>query len=198
MKKMIAWFCLLYSCPQALTAQEQQAIHSETTPWPSSLENESELYTMEGYRLFRYRSPTPKQHDQAITVSTQQLVTLLKQLPAPILLDVQPLIWKSGFFIEKEPRLHIPSSYWLPNVGQGELEEAWADYFLQYLQDLTQGRQDYPIVIYCTADCWMSWNAVKRAAQWGYSHLYWYRDGSDGWQEADLETAEGKPEKFTP
>jgi PQQ-dependent catabolism-associated CXXCW motif protein len=192
MKKMIAWFCLLFSCSQILPAQEQQS------PWPSALQDESELYTLEGYRLFRYRSPTPKQHDQATTLSTEQLVTLLQQTPTPVLLDVQPLIWKSGFFIEKKPRLHIPGSRWIPNVGQGEITEAWADYFLQHLQDITQGRQDYPIVIYCTADCWMSWNAVKRAAQWGYSHLYWYRDGSDGWQEADLETAEGKPEKFTP
>jgi PQQ-dependent catabolism-associated CXXCW motif protein len=198
MKKMIAWFCLLYSCSQILSAQEQQATHNKPTPWPSSLEDESELYTVEGYRLFRYRSPTPEQHDQATTVSTQQLVALLKQTPTPVLLDVQPLIWKSGFFIEKEPRLHIPGSRWIPNVGQGELEEAWAGYFQQHLQDVTQGRQDHPIVIYCTADCWMSWNAVKRAAQWGYSQLYWYRDGSDGWQEADLETAEGTPEKFTP
>jgi rhodanese-related sulfurtransferase len=29
----------------------------------------------------------------------------------------------------------------------------------------------------------MSWNAAKRALSYGYTHVFWYRDGSDGWQE---------------
>lgn len=175
-------------------------IQSAVAPasWPGVFDDDSELFTLEGYRLLRYRSPTPAQHEQATTLSTEQLVNMLKNIPPPALLDVQPLIWKDGFFIQKEPRLHIPGSRWTPNVGQGELEESWADYFQQNLLDITQGRQDYPVVIYCTADCWMSWNAIKRAKEWGYSHLYWYRDGSDGWQEADLDTAEGVPAQFSP
>lgn len=198
MRKMIVWLCLLYSCSQASLAKETVQATQPLAPWLNSLENNSELYTLEGYRLFRYRSPTPQQHKQATTVSTQQLVRLLKQTPEPVLVDVQPLVWMNGFFIQKKPRFHIPASHWTPNVGQGELDDAWANYFRQHLRVITQGRQDYPIVIYCTADCWMSWNAIKRASQWGYSNLYWYRDGSDGWQEADLETVAGKPEKFTP
>ncbi|WP_372743190.1 PQQ-dependent catabolism-associated CXXCW motif protein [Neptunomonas sp.] len=166
--------------------------------WLGGFDDDSELFTPEGYRLLRYRSPTPAQHEQATTLSTEQLLNLLQDIPTPALLDVQPLIWKDGFFIQKEPRLHIPGSHWTPNVGQGELEDTWADYFQRNLQEITQGRQDYPVVIYCTADCWMSWNAIKRAKAWGYSHLYWYRDGSDGWQEADLDTAEGIPAKFSP
>jgi PQQ-dependent catabolism-associated CXXCW motif protein len=51
---------------------------------------------------------------------------------------------------------------------------------------LTHDQLDQPIVIYCLADCWMSWNAVKRAASYGYTKLYWYRDGTDGWSDAGL------------
>lgn len=182
-------------------AEQQQNIvtknTAESASWPIRFDD-SELYTLDGYRLLRYRSPTPLHHDQAMTLSTKQLVSLLKQTHPPALLDVQPLIWRDGFFIQKEPRQHIPGSRWTPNVGQGELDDAWAEYFRHHLKLLTKGKQNYPVVIYCTADCWMSWNAIKRAAEWGYSHLYWYREGSDGWQEADLDTVEGKPEKFTP
>ena len=39
------------------------------------------------------------------------------------------------------------------------------------------------LAIYCLAQCWMSWNAAKRAIEYGYRSVYWYRDGTDGWQE---------------
>lgn len=204
---LLYWLCAAWLLSQQASAQAEstpiekaQGKQTQTTAAPATwLEgfDNSELFTLEGYRLLRYRSPTPRQHEQAITLSTAELVNLLKQTPPAALLDVQPLVWKDGFFIQKKPRLHIPGSRWVPNVGQGELEESWADYFQQNLQEITQGRLDYPLVIYCTADCWMSWNAIKRAKEWGYSQLYWYRDGSDGWQEADLDTAEGVPAKFS-
>jgi PQQ-dependent catabolism-associated CXXCW motif protein len=44
------------------------------------------------------------------------------------------------------------------------------------------------VVFYCLADCWMSWNAAKRAASWGYREVLWYRDGTDGWEAAGLPT----------
>jgi rhodanese-related sulfurtransferase len=39
----------------------------------------------------------------------------------------------------------------------------------------------------------MSWNAVKRAASWGYTQLYWYRDGIDAWEAAKLPTENAEP-----
>jgi PQQ-dependent catabolism-associated CXXCW motif protein len=49
------------------------------------------------------------------------------------------------------------------------------------------------VVFYCLADCWMSWNAAKRAAAWGYTRVYWYRDGTDGWAAAKLPLVEAQP-----
>jgi rhodanese-related sulfurtransferase len=40
----------------------------------------------------------------------------------------------------------------------------------------------------------MSWNAAKRALAFGYSNVAWYRDGTDGWERADLPLAEAQPE----
>ena len=38
---------------------------------------------------------------------------------------------------------------------------------------------------------------MKRAHTWGYTRLYWYAEGSDGWQEADLELVKAHPQPFS-
>ena len=50
------------------------------------------------------------------------------------------------------------------------------------------------IVIYCLRDCWMSWNAAKRAMTMGYRNVVWYPDGTDGWEDALLTLAPCKAE----
>ena len=52
------------------------------------------------------------------------------------------------------------------------------------------------MVFYCDANCWMSWNAAKRAMEeLGYSRVYWYPEGVQGWKRAGqpLVTAEALP-----
>jgi len=44
------------------------------------------------------------------------------------------------------------------------------------------------------ADCWMSWNAGKRALSLGYVHVLWYPDGTDGWAAAGYPLEERNPE----
>ncbi|MDO6514452.1 MULTISPECIES: rhodanese-like domain-containing protein [unclassified Neptuniibacter] len=155
------------------------------------------LFNVDGYRLFRYRSPTPNSSEHAETLTLSTLLALLEKDKNVVLLDVQPLLW-NRVFIQKEPRLHIPGSLWLPNVGRGELEPEWEEYFRSNLTKITAGNKQRPIVIYCRADCWMSWNALKRASSWGYSRLYWYRNGSDGWIENNMETSVAQPIPFQP
>ena len=58
---------------------------------------------------------------------------------------------------------------------------------------LTGGDPAKPVVIYCLRDCWMSWNAAKRAVAWGYTNIIWYPDGTDGWQAADLAMEQAQP-----
>lgn len=153
------------------------------------------MFSFEGYRLHHYRSPTPKHSEHAETLDTAALLTLLKMPQKPALLDVQPLPW-SNVFIQKNERRHIPGSIWLPNVGMGELKDDWNEYFQEHLKRATNGDKGYPIVLYCRADCWMSWNALKRANEWGYTNLYWYRNGTDEWLQLEQETSIAVPESF--
>jgi PQQ-dependent catabolism-associated CXXCW motif protein len=91
------------------------------------------------------------------------------------------------------PRHDIPGSEWLPDVGRGALNPELERYFRDNLVRLTGGDRSKALVFYCLADCWMGWNATKRAAEFGYTNLYWYRDGTDGWERAKLPTAEARP-----
>ncbi|WP_255482939.1 rhodanese-like domain-containing protein [Marinobacterium marinum] len=155
------------------------------------------LFSWEGFRIARYRSPTPDQAEGGQRINTAALQSLQQQSPRPALIDVQPVRWQQGVFLTSQPRFNLPGSLWLPNVGLGELDSDWTEYFHRGLEQVANGSKSYPLVFYCTADCWMSWNAVKRASEWGYNRIYWYAEGTDGWQEADLALEKAEPLPFS-
>lgn len=92
--------------------------------------------------------------------------------------------------------MNWPCSHWLANTGDGELTPEWQSYFARHLYTYTDGHLAHPLVFYCRADCWLSWNAVKRAKALGYNTVYWYRDGLDAWEAAKLPVAAAHPEPF--
>jgi PQQ-dependent catabolism-associated CXXCW motif protein len=157
---------------------------------------ETALFSPDGYRIALYRSPTPNQLDGAAIIDTTSLQALLKQTPRPVLIDVYRRQWLQGRFIEDQPHENVPGSHWLANTGDGDLSAEWAGYFARHLTALTAGDLAQPLVFYCRSDCWLSWNAVKRAAAMGYKTLYWYRDGLDAWQAANLPVMAARPEPF--
>lgn len=154
----------------------------------------SPLFNADGYRISLYRSPTPEQAAGATVIGTEQLQALLDQPRKPLLIDVYRRQWLEGRFIEDEPHANLPGSHWLANTGEGELSAQWMDYFTRHLRRFSDGRLDQPTVFYCRADCWMSWNAAKRAHALGYSEVYWYRDGLDAWLAAGLPVSPAQPE----
>ncbi|MCW2237818.1 rhodanese-like domain-containing protein [Azospirillum canadense] len=149
----------------------------------------------DGYRMANYRSPTPAELPGAVTVDTAQARALVEAggaLPVNVLkLDRSTL--PGGPWIVPKPFPQIPGGVWLPNVGLGALTPELEGYFRGRLEDLTKGDRDRGLMFYCLADCWMSWNAAKRALAMDYRRVYWFRDGMDGWAEAGLPTEEAKP-----
>lgn len=144
-----------------------------------------------GYRMGEYRAPVPATLAGATVLTTPALQKLLAE-ERPVLIDVLPKPRKpegrtaGQLWVEPE-RDHLPGSAWLPNVGYGELSAEFADYFRDGLNRLTGGDKARPIVFYCDAQCWMSWNAAKRAmTELGYRRVYWYPEGVDGWKQAGL------------
>ena len=142
-----------------------------------------------GYRIARYRSPV----NESVPGGTRIWIDDIEQIVAEksaILVDVMPSTGpgpdpKTGAWRIVKKRQNIPGSVWLPDVGKGKLDSRMETYFRNNLTRLTGGDTSRKIVIYCQADCWMSWNAIKRAASFGYTNLLWYPDGSDGWRDWD-------------
>ncbi len=143
----------------------------------------------EGYRLENYRRPTPRCVPGAITVDTDEVVTMLASDSPPLLIDVWALLLRSepGFgheWLPTEVHMSLPGAIWLPNVGYGVLKKPIDHWFPQQLDELTEGDKARAMVLFCVADCWMSWNAAIRARELGYTHVYWYKDGTSGWHES--------------
>jgi PQQ-dependent catabolism-associated CXXCW motif protein len=148
----------------------------------------------DGYRMKAFRAPVPCTLAGAQVVSTAQLRALL--LDGPVLLvDVLPSPRRPAGLPEDalwQPvlRRNIPGSVWLPNTGFGELPREEEAYLRDNLERLTEGDRSRRVVIYCLADCWMSWNAARRAVSWGYTAVIWYPQGTDGWRASGLPLAE--------
>jgi PQQ-dependent catabolism-associated CXXCW motif protein len=155
-----------------------------------------------GYRISHYRAPTPQSVPGGTTIGLEELERLTSQ-KAAILVDVMPSDSigpdaTTGVWHITKPRDHMHGSVWLPDVGKGTLVPALDNYFKSQLAKLTSSDLARPIVIYCQADCWMSWNAVKRAASYGYTQLYWYPDGTDGMRDFDVPLARADPVPLLP
>jgi PQQ-dependent catabolism-associated CXXCW motif protein len=158
---------------------------------------EAAVVEPEAFRMSDYRSPTPRTLTGARTVTTAELEGLIAA-DRPVVIDVLPAprapkSRPEGSLWRPEARDNIPGSVWLPNVGYGELSAEFERYFRDELARLTAGESDRTLVFYCQADCWMSWNAAKRALAYGYETVVWYPEGTDGWQAAGLPLEPAEP-----
>jgi PQQ-dependent catabolism-associated CXXCW motif protein len=151
----------------------------------------------DSYRRSDYRAPTPASLKGARVLTTEEaaamwragdaaFIDVLPQAPRPKNLPAD-VVWRD------KPRFDIPGSLWLPDTGYGELAPVMLDYFRRGL-DKALGGRSRPLVFYCLKDCWMSWNAAKRALVLGYANVAWYPEGADGWAEAGLPVEKRAPE----
>lgn len=145
-----------------------------------------------GYRTEDYRAPTPGEVPGGRAIDTDGARQLFGR-PGVVWVDVLPAARRpeglpAGTLWRPSPRLGIPGSLWLPEAGRGAPPPEVEAWFRDTLAQATGGDLDRPVVFYCLADCWMSWNAARRAALWGYRAVHWYRDGTDGWEAAGLPT----------
>jgi PQQ-dependent catabolism-associated CXXCW motif protein len=175
--------CVILSAAFAASANADDI---ETPPEPSD------------YRLDNYRAPTPATLSGARIVTNAEahrlwmesqaiFVDVLPQAPRPANLP-ETVLWRD------KPRLDIPGSIWLPDTGYGALAPEVERYFFDGLARANGRDKTKPILFYCQRNCWMSWNAAKRALQAGYTNVIWYPDGTEGWSEESYPLEERRPE----
>ncbi len=150
----------------------------------------------EGFRTEAFRALTPATLQGATVVTTAEVERLWRA--GAILVDVlpQPRAPKDlapGTIFRLPPRDSLPGAAWLVDVGYGSLAPQTESYFRRGLDRALADRPGRPIVFFCERDCWMSWNAAKRAIGWGYANVHWYPDGTTGWREAGLPLERATP-----
>ncbi len=155
-----------------------------------------------GLRIAHYRAAVPDTVKGGVRVDRDRVDLLLKD--GAVLIDVMPSEGAgpdpdSGIWRLSRTHQTIPGATWLPDVGRGRITTEYEAYFRDNLDRLTNGDTRRPVVVFCQSDCWMSWNAIQRAANYGYSHLYWFPDGTDGWVEwGDRKLQIAKPVPMLP
>jgi PQQ-dependent catabolism-associated CXXCW motif protein len=125
-----------------------------------------------------YSSPTPMEIPGGLRVTTDELRSMLKSTPLPILIDVA-----SGNEHET-----LPGAYWLPGAGRGAnfIDEVQAS-LDRFLEKVTEGNRNRALVFFCVnLECWLSYNAALRAVAAGYTAVFWYRGGLSAWRSAGL------------
>jgi PQQ-dependent catabolism-associated CXXCW motif protein len=152
----------------------------------------------DGYRTDDYRAAVPATLKGARVLATAEAEAIWRAKTAGFV-DVMPRPPKppglpAGTVWRDQPRHTIPGSIWLPDTGYGALAAPTEDYLRRGLERASGGDVSRLLVLYCQADCWMSWNAAKRALGYGYQNIAWYPQGTDGWQAAGLPLVEAQPE----
>ena len=158
---------------------------------PGHVPEPSGLYqgAMHGY--------TPNTITGGTVVDTGQLATLI-DTRHPLLIDVaekdrkptsmdKDMIWLPN-------HRSLPGAVFLQGGGKGESNAGYAEAFKARVAALTGGDKAKPIVTFCHPDCWGSWNAAKRLIQDGYTNVFWYPEGTEGWEQADHGTRTVKPD----
>lgn len=150
------------------------------------------------YRMDQFRAPVPATLAGGKVVETEEarrvwetkgavFIDVLPHAPKPANLPADT-VWR------EKARRDIPGSIWLPDTGYGALAAATLAYFERGLARASAGDKARPLLFYCLADCWQSWNAAKRALSLGYRNVIWYPQGSDGWEDAGFALENRSPE----
>ena len=153
-------------------------------------------YSNDGYRSKSYRSPTPTDTSFATVVDAQDIVKLLKENEHVVVIDVVPLEMNGATFIQAKDHEGIVNSIWLPNVGFGEIDRMTQNYLVDNLNIAMHKNNNTLFIFYCKIDCWMSWNAARRAASLGFKNIFWYKNGIEGWKNKNLATQLLHPQAF--
>jgi PQQ-dependent catabolism-associated CXXCW motif protein len=151
-----------------------------------------------GYWMGPAHGPVAATLSGGSVIHTRSLAALLKT-GGVMIVDVsdaprRPANLAAGAVWLPLPHPVIPGAQWIPGAGLGAISPSVETLFRERLA-LGTGRDfTHRLVIYCHQNCWLSWNAAKRALSYGYRRVYWFPDGMEGWRAAGLPTAVAEPQ----
>lgn len=139
-----------------------------------------------GYRLAMYRAVVPEAPPGVRRIDAAAVARLVDARRA-LLIDVVPaeggVRRPDGSWRLAREELGIPGTAWFPEAGRGRIDPAIEAWFLRGVARLSARHAGQPIVVFCLADCWMSWNAALRLHRAGHADVRWFAEGADGWRD---------------
>lgn len=177
--RTLLWLCILGATGSPASAQDG-------------------FFDAAGYRASHYRGPIHQAPDGVSRMAAAAVATL-DPVRDVLLIDVLPAEGgqrqDNGTWRLAQPHNSLPGAHWFPEAGRGTPPAAIAAAFTHGIERLTQGRKNRMIVTFCLADCWMGWNAARRLQKMGYTNVWWFAEGSDGWRALGLPLAPATPER---
>ena len=156
------------------------------------------LFDAEGYRRARYRAPVDRKPTPARQIA---LADALRFSPGKnaLFIDVLPAEGgvrdpETGQWTLAAPHETIPGALWFPEVGRAPVDVTLWAMFIWEVRLMRVVQPLGPIVVFCRADCWMSWNAARRLALVGVPNVRWLAEGIDGWHDAARPLAPVQPQ----
>lgn len=127
---------------------------------------------------FQQRSElTPARVKGATTVSVGEAACLMEKLGERLVV-VQAM---------GQSNAELPRAQRMPRAGASNADEATQQAFTSELGALTGNDRARPVLFYCHHEyCHLSYNATLRAVKAGYRHVYWLRQGNQGWSKAGM------------
>ena len=152
----------------------------------------------QGYWEGNVDAPTPATLQGGRVIHVEGVEALLRQGKA-VVIDVsntprRPAELAPGAPWLPVPHRAIPDALWLPGVGVGAPTRQVDDFYRDRLERATAGNVEAPLIVYCHANCWLSWNAAKRAIGYGYRRVFWFPEGIEGWTAAGRQTKVAAPQ----
>lgn len=149
-------------------------------------------FDSDGFRTQRYRTPVTAPPSPATKIALSAALELRPDRDA-LFLDVMPA---EGGVREKpgggwrlsQRHETLPGARWYPETGRSPVDPVLWNALLASAR--TVGK---PVIVFCRADCWMSWNAARRLALAGVRDVYWLAEGTDGWHAAGKPLVDARP-----
>ncbi len=140
-----------------------------------------------GFRGAPYNAPVPATLSGGTVLDA--VATARWQAGGAVLIDVLPQRRRPeglppGTLWRAPVHETIPGAVWLPDTGYDRLAPQVEAGFDAALDRLTGGDRAVALVFFCKADCWMSWNAARRAILRGHTRVGWFPGGTDDWAAA--------------
>jgi PQQ-dependent catabolism-associated CXXCW motif protein len=152
-----------------------------------------------GYRIASYRSVIPAPPPNVPRLEDAQAARAYDGGKA-LFVDFTPAAGAvrdpaNGTWRLAEPHDTLPGAHWFPEAGRGNADPAIDRWLAIGMKRLAHGSRNRPIVAFCLADCWMSWNGAWKLRRLGYGDVRWYANGIDGWKELGRPLTPAMPER---